>query len=87
MDEPKQSANEAPTPEPQVPPEPTVPKPEASVKTEPPKVEVIKEIHHHHYESKHGIGLGRLLIGLVFVLVGLAYLGNSTGWFNINIDF
>ena len=86
MDETKPPVNEAPQPEPTAESRPDVPIPEPVVKDEPAKAEVIKEIHHHHYESKHSIGLGRMLIGLVFVLVGLAYLGNSTGWFNVNID-
>jgi hypothetical protein len=68
-----------------------IPTEEATAKTEPTagpiKTEVVKEVHHHHYEKSRGLGLGRLLFGLVLVLIGLAYLGNSTGWFNVNFDF
>lgn len=86
MDEPNKPANETPSPGPAAEHQSNVPRPETPVAGNQPKSEVIKEIHHHHYESKHGIGLGRLLVGLVLVMVGLAYLGNSTGWFHINID-
>lgn len=64
-------------------------------KTEPPKVapvevvkpEPVKEIHHHHYETKRsGFSFARFLFGGLLILIGLAYLGNSLGWFEVNLD-
>jgi len=58
------------------------------VKPEPEKekvVEKIKEVHHHHY-GERGLNLGRLFLGLLFIFVGVIFLGNTTGWFNIKIN-
>jgi hypothetical protein len=50
--------------------------------------ELTREIHHHHYhEHHHGFNLGRFLLGLVIVVVGLGYLAKTTGWINLNINF
>lgn len=39
-----------------------------------------KEVHHHHYHKGPEFNFGRLLFGLLIILVGLAYLGRSLGW-------
>ena len=51
-------------------------------KSEPEKV---REIHHHHYE-KRSFNPARLFIGLLILLVGLMYLGNVSGWYNIGLN-
>jgi len=48
--------------------------------------EPAKEIHHHHYHEYRGFNLGRFLLGMIVVVVGLAYLAKTTGWINFNFN-
>jgi hypothetical protein len=48
--------------------------------------ETAKEIHHHHYQAYRGFNLGKFLLGMIIVIVGLAYLAKTTGWINLNIN-
>lgn len=49
--------------------------------------ERVKEIHHHHHYEKKGPSLFRLLLGLLVILVGLAWLSSSLGWgWGISVD-
>lgn len=47
--------------------------------------EIIKEIHHHHYKESR-FNFGRLLFGLLIIIIGLVFLAQSAGWLN-KIDF
>jgi len=48
----------------------------------------IREIHHHHYhEKRSGFSFGRLLVGIVVIFIGLAFLGHNLGWFTVNFDW
>lgn len=70
--------------------QPKTPEPEKTneQKTEEKPKEIIKEIHHHHYqETKRNFPFGRIAIGLVLVFIGLVYLVQATGWVNLNFNF
>lgn len=50
--------------------------------------ETIREIHHHHYHEKiSGFSFSRLLVGVLIICVGLAFLGHSLGWFTANFNW
>lgn len=55
--------------------------------TKAPEPGPVQEIHHHCCENKRaGFSIARLLFGGLLILIGLAYLGNSLGWFEVNVD-
>lgn len=57
---------------------------------EPPKpapTEPVREVHYdRHDRGQSSLGFGRILFGGLLILVGLAYLGNSLGWFTVDVD-
>ncbi|MFA6908308.1 MAG: DUF5668 domain-containing protein [Patescibacteria group bacterium] len=47
-----------------------------------------KEIHHHyHYDKKGGMNLGRIVFGSVIIILGLAFLADNLGIWDINFQF
>ncbi len=68
----------------------STPKPESPQppqETPPVKSGAVQEVHHYHHDKKGGFSLARLLFGGILILIGIAYLGNSFGWFSVNVDF
>lgn len=48
--------------------------------------EVVREVHHHHYETKRGPNFGRFMAGGLLIIVGLVYLASSLGWIEFNVE-
>lgn len=47
--------------------------------------EIVREIHHHHYD-RSGYSLSRILGGGILILLGLGFLADSLGWMEVNVN-
>jgi hypothetical protein len=56
------------------------------VETKKPEPTIVKEIHHHHHDGR-GFNPGSMLIGLLIIVLGVAFLGKNAGWFNFSFTF
>ena len=46
-----------------------------------------QEVHHHyHQDQKKGIGVGRIILAIVIIFIGIVYLGRAAGWITVDVN-